>query len=240
MKNIFQRYFIYILLVTFWVISCSDYKKLEKDPIIEKISAKVSAAEIEKTISDLVAFETRFPYQKQIEVADYLHSRLKVYITTLDFHEYELWGVNWKNVIGTIPGKIYPREYVIVSAHLDTKSEKRLMYAPGADDNASGCAAVIELARILSKFSFEKSIRFIFFSREETGWEGSATYLKSIDRNKEKIIAAINMDMIAYGGDGEDIDLVTQPKYAWLVEEINNLALLYGFTTRKVIDKHCF
>jgi acetylornithine deacetylase/succinyl-diaminopimelate desuccinylase-like protein len=221
-------------------MSCSDSKRLEKDPIIENISAKVSTAEIEKTITDLVAFETRFPYQKQIEVADYLYNRLKVYITSLDFHEYEFWGVNWKNVIGTIPGKIYPREYVIVSAHLDTKSEKRLVYAPGADDNASGCAAVMELARILSKYSFEKSIKFIFFSREETGWEGSAAYLKSVDRNKEKIIAAINLDMIAYGGDDEDIDLVTRPKYAWLAEEINDLARLSGFTTRKVIDKHCF
>jgi leucyl aminopeptidase len=240
MKNISQRYFIYILLIILCVMSCSDSEIIEKDPIIEKISMEVSTVEIEKTVSDLVAFETRFPYQKQIEVADYLYNRLKFYTKTLEFHEYEFWGVNWKNVIGTIPGKIYPGEYVIVSAHLDTKSEKRLVYAPGADDNASGCASVLELARILSKFSFEKSIRFIFFSREETGWEGSAAYLKSVDRNKEKIIAAINLDMIAYGGDGEDIDLVTRPEYAWLAEDIDESAHLFGFTTKKIIDRHCY
>lgn len=224
----------------FCAIPSSDAGASEKDPIIENISVEVSTAEIKKTISDLVAFETRFPHYKQIEVADYLYNRLTVYIPTMHLHEYKMQGVHWRNVVGTIPGKIYPDQYIIVSAHLDTKSEKRLVYAPGADDNASGCAAVMELGRILSKFSFEKSIRFIFFSREESGWEGSAAYLKSVDRKKEKIIANINLDMIAYGDDGEDIDLVTRPKYAWLVETIYDLAQLYGFTTKKVIDKHCF
>ncbi|MFX0137461.1 MAG: M28 family metallopeptidase, partial [Candidatus Hodarchaeota archaeon] len=169
----------------------------EKNPIIEKIAEKVSSLAIENTISDLVAFETRFPHQKQLEIADYLSERLKAHITTTDFHEYLLEGANWNNVIGTIPGKTNPEEVVIVSAHLDSKSDERFVYAPGADDNASGCAAVLELARILSEHSFEKSIRFIFFSREETGWEGSAAYVKSINRKKEKISAVINLDMIA-------------------------------------------
>jgi acetylornithine deacetylase/succinyl-diaminopimelate desuccinylase-like protein len=240
MKPIFQRCFTGIFLLTLWVISCSDSKRVEKDPIFDDISAMVSSTEIENTISDLVAFETRWPYRKQIEAADYLYDRLKLHLTHLNFHEYEFWGVDWKNVVGTIPGKINPEQYVIVSAHLDTKSEKRLVYAPGADDNASGCAAVVELARILSKFSFEKSIKFVIFSREEYGLQGSAAYLKSIDRNKENIIAAINLDMIAYGKDDEDIDLVTQPKYAWLVNQINDLARLSGITAKKIIDKHCY
>ena len=213
---------------------------MEKNLVIEKIAGKVSSLAIENTISDLVAYETRFPYQKQLEVADYLYERLKFYISGTDFHEYGFLGASWKNVVATIPGKIHPEEVLIVCAHLDTKSDERLVYAPGADDNASGCAAVLELARILSEYSFEKNIRFVFFSREETGWEGSAAYVKSINRSKEKISAVINLDMIAYGNDNEDIDLVTRPEYSWLANDINDLAHLYGFATRKVVHKHCY
>ena len=129
--------------------------------------------EMENTISDLVAYETRFPYHKQLEVAEYLFERLKAHIENADYHEYEYRGAVWKNVVGTIIGKTDPREIVIVCAHLDSKSDNRLVYAPGADDNASGCAAVLELARILSKHTFEKSIRFIFFSKEETDQQGT-------------------------------------------------------------------
>lgn len=234
------KYYVFNLLLVLFFVACSNPKKQEINPAIEKIAKKVSSVELEHTISELVAFETRFPYQKQLEVADYLCERLKVHIPGTGFHEYEFWGMNWKNVVGTIPGKINPEEFVIVSAHLDSKSDERLVYAPGADDNASGCAAVLELARLLSEHSFEKSIRFIFFSREEYGWQGSAAYVKSIDSNKEKIIAAINLDMIAYGNNDEDIDLVTRPKYAWLANEIDDLAHLYGFATKKIVKKNCY
>ena len=236
----FPKYHIYFLLLILFLATCSDPKIKTKNPAVEKIAKQVSTIEIEKTISDLVAFETRFPYQKQLEVADYLCDRLKAHISTAGFHEYEFWGVNWKNVVATISGKTHPEEVVIVSAHLDSKSAKRLVSAPGADDNASGCAAVLELARILADHSFEKSVKFIIFSREETGWEGSAAYVKSIDKNTQKINAVINLDMIAYGSDNENIDLVTRPKYSWLAEEIDDLAHLYGFAAKKIVDKHCY
>ena len=81
------RLYVYILLINLCLVACSDSKKREKNPAIEKILETVSSLEIEETISDLVAFETRFPYKKQLEVADYLSERLKVHITTTDFHE---------------------------------------------------------------------------------------------------------------------------------------------------------
>jgi Zn-dependent M28 family amino/carboxypeptidase len=222
------------------MISCSNPKQQEKNPLFDKIIQNVSISEIEKTISELVGFETRYSHEKQLEVADYLFKRQKQYMTDTEFHEYDYWGVKWKNVVGTIRGKIYPNEIVIACAHLDSKSEKQLVYAPGADDNASGCAAVMELSRILPKYSFERTIKLIFFSRESYGQQGSKAYVKDIDRNKEKIITAINLDMIAYGSEGEDIDLVTIPKYSWLTDQISDLAELYNFYTKSIIDKDCY
>jgi leucyl aminopeptidase len=234
------RFFVYTLLLLFYFLTCSNSKKEVKNPAIEKIARQVSSLEIEGTISDLVAFETRWSHQKQLDVANYLFERLRIHLSTTYFHEYEFWGVNWKNVVGIIPGEIHPEQVVVVCAHLDSKSEKRLVYAPGADDNASGCAAVLELTRILSQHSFKRSLRFIIFSREETDQQGSTAYVRSIDKDKEEITAALNLDMIAHGSNDEDIDLVTRPKYRWLVDEIDELAHLYGFATRKIVDKHCY
>jgi acetylornithine deacetylase/succinyl-diaminopimelate desuccinylase-like protein len=212
----------------------------ERNPSLQKIAENVSVERMEDTISEMVAFGTRYPHAKQLEVAEFLLRKMREYIGTADFHEYEYWGVAWRNVVGTIPGTKNPEEIYIVCAHLDSKSDKRLVYAPGADDNASGCAAVLELAALLADHSFEKSIRFIIFSREETGQNGSKAYLKSLDKEKEKIRGAINLDMIAFGPQDEDIDLVTRPKHAWLVEKISVLAHLYNFPTRKVVHKDCF
>jgi Zn-dependent M28 family amino/carboxypeptidase len=127
-----------------------------------------------------------------------------------------------------------------VCAHLDTKSDKQLAYAPGADDNASGCAAVVELARILSGQTFAKTIKFVLFSREETGQQGSKAFAKTARANNENIVAAINLDMIARGNDAEDIDLVTRPAYSWLAEDLEQLGVVYGVRTRKVIEKGCY
>jgi acetylornithine deacetylase/succinyl-diaminopimelate desuccinylase-like protein len=240
MRKKHVRFFVLNLILFLCLVSCSSAKSQPKDPAIEKIIEEISPSEIENTISDLVAFETRYPHEKQLEVADYLHERLKKYLTMTDFHKYEYWGVNWKNVVGTIPGKEHPEEIVIVCAHLDSKSPKRLVYAPGADDDGSGCGAVLELARILSGHSFHKTIKFIIFSREETGQNGSKAYLKGIDRNKEKIVAALNLDMIAYGSDKEDIDLVTRPEYSWLAERVYNLAESYDINAKKIVKKGCY
>jgi Zn-dependent M28 family amino/carboxypeptidase len=229
-----------ILILICYLFACSNPDDKVKNPAFEKIVGQISSDEIRNTISDLVNFETRWTHQKQLDVANYLYDRLRTYLDSIHFHQYEFWGANWKNVVGTIQGKKHPEQVVIVCAHLDSKSDKRLVYAPGADDNASGCAGVLELARILSKHSFQRTIRFIFFSREETDQQGSTAYLKSIDKDEEEIIAAINLDMIAYGSDNEDIDLVTRPEYAWLVDKMEDLARLYGYTTKKLVDNHCY
>jgi len=67
-----QRFLVYNLLLILFLVACSEPKRQEKKAAIEMIAEKVSSVEIEHTISDLVAYETRFPYQKQLEVANYL------------------------------------------------------------------------------------------------------------------------------------------------------------------------
>ncbi len=124
-------------------------------------------------------------------------------------------GQNWvsgntqllsrNNVIAVREGTTYPDQYYIICAHYDDISEDPMRYAPGADDNASGTATVMEAARILAGIDFKYSIRYILFSGEEQGLYGSNHYATNAALNGEIILGVINLDMIAYDSDNDGL-----------------------------------
>ena len=88
-------------------------------------------------------------------------------------------------------------EIVCVSAHMDS-----VPLAPGANDNASGSASMIEIARAMKGLDIDKEVRFIACGSEEVGLLGSQAYVKSLsEEEKSRIIANFNMDMVATGYD---------------------------------------
>jgi hypothetical protein len=101
------------------------------------------------------------------------------------------------NVVGTLHGR--RAEYVMICAHYDSRFEG----CPGADDNASGTAAVLEAARLLHNIPFEYSIKFVAFGGEELGLLGSKAYVAA--HGGDSIRAVINLDMIAWDGDGDRV-----------------------------------
>ncbi len=96
------------------------------------------------------------------------------------------------NVMAIQRGTKYPDEYVIVSSHYDHPD------GPGADDNASGTAGVLEIARVLSQYSFDRSIIYINFNVEENGQIGALEYSKECARQDMNIIGVFNLDMIGW------------------------------------------
>lgn len=101
-----------------------------------------------------------------------------------------------RNVVGELIGAKLPEEIVLLTAHLDDVPLNGL--APGADDNASGCAALLTAAAIMGRHRFQRTIRFVFFTGEEQGLLGSERYAGSVAG--EKIVAVLNLDMIGYNG----------------------------------------
>lgn len=110
-----------------------------------------------------------------------------------------------ENVVGEQIGITYPDQYWIICGHLDCTSTNPYVDAPGADDNASGSAAVVEAARILSQYQFMYSIRFICFGGEEQGLWGSAYYASQASAAGDDILGVVNLDMILYGPPPDDI-----------------------------------
>ena len=110
----------------------------------------------------------------------------------------------WKNLVLTIPGAgagTAANEVVILSAHLDSTSSTPTLNAPGADDNASGSAALIEAARVLRGKALPRTLKLIWFTGEEQWLVGSNAYTQ--DHPLDNIIGVVNVDMIGYDGDGD-------------------------------------
>ena len=103
------------------------------------------------------------------------------------------------NVVGMLPGKTKPNEYVIFSGHYDhlgiIKPVQGDSIANGADDDASGTTAVIELAKYFKKLhNNARTLVFVAFTAEEIGEFGSQHFAKTID--PDKVVAMFNIEMI--------------------------------------------
>ena len=111
-------------------------------------------------------------------------------------------GSTLRNIYAVQTGTTYPTSKYIICAHFDDMPSGTL--APGADDNASGTAAVLEAARILSKFTSQYTIVYALWDEEEQGLVGSAYYANLASAASENIVGVINMDMIAWESNGDN------------------------------------
>lgn len=113
------------------------------------------------------------------------------------------------NVIGEKHGaKATDKKLVIAMAHLDSINiqGEPSSDAPGADDNASGSAAIIEIARVLQHHVAEHDLQLVLFGGEELGLYGSRHYVSELDESeRRRILAVLNMDMIA----GQNLEVPT-------------------------------
>lgn len=106
------------------------------------------------------------------------------------------------NIEAELPGT-ESAQLVLLVAHLDSyiTGVSRGSPAPGADDDASGSAAVLEAARILSQYKFKHTIRFVLFTGEEQWTVGSSAYARKLASAGAQILGVFNMDMIGYDSD---------------------------------------
>ncbi|NVM20346.1 MAG: M28 family peptidase [Desulfobacterales bacterium] len=107
-------------------------------------------------------------------------------------------NITCSNLAVEIPGKSNPDEILLVGAHYDTIS-----WSPGANDNGSAVAVLLELSRLFSAESTERTLRFVAFANEEppffkTGAMGSLVYAKACRNRKEDIVAMVCLETIGY------------------------------------------
>ena len=106
---------------------------------------------------------------------------------------------NGANIVGVCPGKDPKLPMFVVSAHYDHLGIRDGVVYPGADDNASGVAVLLELAAYCRKNSFRRSILFAAFDAEEGGLNGARAFVASPPVASSRIALNINLDMVSRG-----------------------------------------
>lgn len=126
-------------------------------------------------------------------VRDSLHQQLQRLQLPVKRHEFTFNNVACANVLARQSGHRNDSSIWIVDAHFDGVSN-----SPGADDNASGVAGVLEIARILSQYEFEQSLHYIGFDVEELGLVGSNRYVFTAIDPGDSIRGVFNFEMIGF------------------------------------------
>jgi len=118
-------------------------------------------------------------------------------------HDFVHLQTNMWNIIGRKPGAKDEAITYIIDGHFDGVEG-----SPGADDNGSAVAGVLEALRILSQYEFEHSLRFIGFDAEELGLIGSLRYVQNGIKPYEEIAGVLNFEMIGYYDDAPNTQLL--------------------------------
>lgn len=220
-----------ILLLIFLLSSynfLSAQTIIQRDAEIEKMVKEISPDSLKSYIKSMVAFGTRNTLSTQTdpkrgigaarnwvlgkfnEFAKQSNGRLSAFIdtTTLQPDKRRIDTVTLLgNVVATLRGTDpNDNRIFIISGHLDnmrSSPTERLGDAPGANDDASGCAAVIECARIMTKYNFPATIIFVTVSGEEQGLLGSAFMSEKAKKENWNIVAVLNNDIMGSNNSNE-------------------------------------
>ncbi len=217
-----MKYLIFIPFFLFYNIT-----KSQDDQVIYDIISEVSSERIKKDIKKLASFGTRHTLSDTLsekrgigaarrwikstfnKISKECDDCLEISYQKNYFSKNKRRLVNdvWiNNVVAIQRGSKYPNRYIIMSGDIDSRVSDPNDFSsdsPGANDNASGMAGVLEASRVLSKYTFENSIVYLGLSGEEQGLYGGMGLAEYAKENNWEIIGVLNNDMI---GNIEGID----------------------------------
>ena len=195
-----------VLLVVFMVYSVLKVK------FTSSVSVPMSAVNLSrdnihqlyehvKYLSVRIGPRSVHDYDKIEATKNYIVSSLEDWGYAPVLQDCEYNGKIYSNIIASIKGVKYPGETIVIGAHYDT-----VYGTPGADDNASAVAVLLEICRALKDFSPGRTLKLIFFTLEEpplfrSKSMGSYVYASEAKRRGENICAMVCLEMVGYYGD---------------------------------------
>jgi Zn-dependent M28 family amino/carboxypeptidase len=153
----------------------------------------------------------RNPYDRHPEleqVAQYIQRELSRIGLEVKEDSFQWEGKTHKNILAVKRGRTSPDRVVILGAHYDT-----VPGSPGADDNASAIAVLLEVARNIQEISVGSTLKLIAFGLEEYGYVGSHRYAERAKRGGEAILGMISLEMVGFTGPRQDYPFYMDPKY---------------------------
>lgn len=172
--------------------------------LVAEIAAAVDADSLQAIISHMQSYGTRYATSSQYDAcADWTDTWMSTHWIPCEQQYFDYGGYQICNVEAEIRGAEFPERIYIICAHLDSYCENPST-APGADDDGSGSATVMEAARVMSQFQFRNTVRFVLFTAEEFWMVGSEYYVQQAFEAGEDIRGAINLDMILWAPNDPD------------------------------------
>ena len=196
-----------------WRFRLADKGVPLPDPRVQEVVDRFDAARWFADVQTLAAWDRSSYGTTPLEAArDFIAARFADLELDVELMPFAMPGIGAgsitrHNVIGTWTGTTRPDEWVVVGGHYDSRNNVSTATArtPGAEDNATGCAGVIELARMLVASEPTRSIAFICYAGEEQGLRGSRAHVERLRAEDAfgSIDLVATLDMIGYSADGQ-------------------------------------
>ncbi|MGQ9578886.1 MAG: M28 family peptidase [Candidatus Aminicenantales bacterium] len=200
-------------------------------PQINKIISAVSPRQLFEYQRALFAFDSKHVSQPgNLKAVEYIQKMF----ASFGYQPELQWVPNrpnkTANVIAVLKGKENPELYYLLSSHFDSNAR-----GPGADDNTSATAVLLETARLLANHQLPSSLIFAAFTGEEAGFWGSREFARLAKENRLQVLGAINNDMIGWA---EDHRLDNTIRYANAgLRDLMHAASI-GFSRMVTYDSH--
>jgi len=222
-------------------LQTSDTASTAINPL--SLAEAVDGEALRSHIATLESFGSRnIASQTHDDARDMLIATLESYNLLVETDEFLVDGIACTNIITYVEGTDSSRIWMY-SAHYDSTSDQRTTLAPGADDNASAVAALLEAARILSQYQLQDSILFVLTDAEEEGSLGSAHLMQTLAAQNLPIMGAIAPDMIGYWplGANDAFDILADPASAALAQDMADNADALGVAHKVWVDHfYCY
>ena len=190
-------------------------KNRDPNPLIQDMVNEISQPSYEDILEEVV---TTYPNRYSCssygpQSAQMIHDMFVSFgYTDVSYQDFDSCS---DNIIARKEGMLNPDQVWVIGAHYDSYASGD---APGADDNGTGTALVLEIARIFANYEFEDTIEFVLFASEELGLYGSDAYAEAAAGQNMNIMGAICVDMVGYleSGDTPDIDVIDNTASNWM------------------------
>jgi hypothetical protein len=171
-----------------------------------------------------------FRYARLVQAADFITSSFEAAGYATQRNEYLVDGKACSNIAVELPGITTADEIVVIGAHYDS-----VVGCPAANDNATGVAGVLALARACAATSMPRTIRFVAFVNEEPPFSmtddmGSFVYARQCRANNDNIVAMISLETIGYYTDKPGTQAYPSPLLKLLYPSVGNFAAFVGNT----------
>lgn len=220
---------------------------VEYNESYQKLANQTDPAQLQQTVAWISSYPNRYnkaasPNQHvedlKIKLQNMLVDSKWAYQIDLISHE----STKQKTLRLTIPGKTNPNDIIVLGGHFDSINQGYFGNkdkAPGADDNASGSANLIEALRVLkSAAQPERTLEFYWYAGEESGLLGSAEIAKDAKGKQKNVIAVLQLDMTLFPGSGEQVvGLISDFTSPWLRDVLTSINNTY--VKARLVEDQC-